>query len=85
MMKIEDAYERVSCFLYFGGCFRTEEGAIESVTHEDAGSGNCVHESQTLQEMASIHEFFHLVATETLALFEHLEFEFLTEYDAKVS
>jgi hypothetical protein len=37
--------------------------------------------SQTLQEAASIHEFFNLVATETLALFEHLDFEFLTEYD----
>ena len=37
--------------------------------------------SQTLQEEAFIHEFFDLVATETLALFEHLEFGFLTEYD----
>ena len=37
--------------------------------------------SQTLQEADSIHEFFNLVATETLALFDHLEFEFLTEYD----
>ena len=37
--------------------------------------------SQTLQEADSIHEFFNLVATETLALFEHLEFKFLTEYD----
>jgi hypothetical protein len=37
--------------------------------------------SQTLQEEASIHEFFNVVATETLALFEHLEFGFLTEYD----
>jgi hypothetical protein len=37
--------------------------------------------SQPLQEADSIHEFFNLVATETLALFEHLEFEFLTEYD----
>lgn len=37
--------------------------------------------SQTLQEEASIHEFFNLVATETLALFEHLDFGFLTKYD----
>ena len=36
--------------------------------------------SQTLEE-ASIHQFFNLVATETLALFEHLEFGFLIEYD----
>ena len=57
------------------------EGVIESVTHEDTGSGNCVHEFPNLQEKASIHEFFNLVATETLALFDHLEFGFLTEYD----
>ena len=37
--------------------------------------------SQTLQEDASINEFFSLVATETLALFEYLEFEFLYEFD----
>ncbi len=37
--------------------------------------------SQTLREADSIHEFFSLVATETLALFEHLEFGFLNEYD----
>jgi hypothetical protein len=37
--------------------------------------------SQSLQEASSIHEFFNLVATETLALFEHLECEFLTEDD----
>jgi len=37
--------------------------------------------SQTLQEEASIDEFFNLVATETLALFEFLEFEFLGEFD----
>ena len=37
--------------------------------------------SQTLQEETSIHEFFNLVATETLTLFVHLEFGFLTEYE----
>ena len=37
--------------------------------------------SQTLQEDASIDEFFSLVATETLALFEYLEFEFLSDFD----
>ena len=57
------------------------EGVIESVTHEDAGSGNCVHELPIpAKKAASIHEFFNLVATETLALFKHLDFEFLTEY-----
>jgi hypothetical protein len=35
----------------------------------------------TLQEEASIDEFFNLVATETLALFEHLELDFLSEFD----
>lgn len=38
--------------------------------------------SRTLQEEASDHEFFNLLVTETLALFEHLDFGFLTEYDA---
>jgi hypothetical protein len=35
----------------------------------------------TLHGEASIDEFFDLVATETLALFEHLEFEVLCEFD----
>ena len=35
--------------------------------------------SQTLQEEGFVHEFFNLVATGTLALFEHLEFKFLTD------
>jgi hypothetical protein len=37
--------------------------------------------ASTLQEEASIDEFFNLVATETLALFEHLAFDFLEEFD----
>ena len=37
--------------------------------------------ASSLQEEASIDEFFNLVATETLALFEHLEFDFLNEFD----
>ena len=37
--------------------------------------------ASSLQEEASIDEFFNLVATETLALFEHLEFDFLSEFD----
>jgi len=32
-----------------------------------------------LQEKTSIDEFFNVMATETLALFEHLEFDFLCE------
>ena len=41
--------------------------------------------SQTLQEEGTIHEFFNLVATETLALFDHVGFKFLTEYDVRPS
>jgi transposase len=37
--------------------------------------------SKTLQNAASIHEFLNAAATETVPLFEHLEFEFLLEYD----
>ena len=37
--------------------------------------------SQTLQDEPSIEEFFNVVATETLALFEYLEFEFLTDLE----
>jgi len=37
--------------------------------------------SQSLQEETSIDEFFNVVATETLALFGYLEFEFLYEFD----
>ena len=37
--------------------------------------------SQTLQEEASVDELFNVVATETLALFEYFEFEFLYELD----
>jgi hypothetical protein len=37
--------------------------------------------ASTLQEEVSIDEFFNVVATETLALFEHLEFDFLSEFD----
>jgi len=33
------------------------------------------------QEETSIDEFFNVMATETLALFEHLEFDFLEEFD----
>lgn len=37
--------------------------------------------SPTLQDEPSIEEFFDAVATETLALFEYLEFEYITEFD----
>jgi len=36
-----------------------------------------------LQEETSIDEFFNVMATETLALFEHLEFDFLEEFDVR--
>ncbi len=35
----------------------------------------------TLQEHSSVETFFNVVETETLALFEHLSFEFLEEFD----
>ena len=37
--------------------------------------------STILREDSSIDAFFDIVETETLALFEHLQFEFLTEFD----
>jgi hypothetical protein len=37
--------------------------------------------SATLQDVASVDDFFNVAATETVPLFEHLEFEFLLEYD----
>lgn len=35
----------------------------------------------TLQEHSSVETSFNVVETETLALFEHLSFEFLEEFD----
>ncbi|MFD1562783.1 transposase [Haloarchaeobius amylolyticus] len=35
----------------------------------------------TLQEHSSVETFFNVVETETLALFEHLSFDFLEEFD----
>ena len=35
----------------------------------------------TLQNVASVDDFLKVAATETVPLFEHLEFEFLLEYD----
>ena len=37
--------------------------------------------SATLQDDPSVDSFFNVVETETLALFEHLSFEFLEEFD----
>jgi hypothetical protein len=37
--------------------------------------------ANTLREEASVDNFLNVVATETVPLFEHLEFEFLTDYD----
>ncbi|SEL76041.1 transposase [Haloferax larsenii] len=37
--------------------------------------------TQALQEVASVDDFLNVAATETVPLFEHLEFEFLLEYD----
>ncbi len=37
--------------------------------------------SATLQDHPSVESFFNVVETETLALFEHLSFEFLEEFD----
>src|SRR6056297_3058096 len=35
----------------------------------------------TLQDDPSVESFFNVAETETLALFEHLSFEFLVEFD----
>ena len=37
--------------------------------------------ARTLQEVASVDDFLNVAATETVPLFEYLEFEFLMEYD----
>ncbi|SDN52515.1 hypothetical protein SAMN05192554_1565, partial [Haloarchaeobius iranensis] len=37
--------------------------------------------SATLQDAPSVETFFNVAETETLALFEHLSFEFLEEFD----
>ena len=37
--------------------------------------------SATLQDDPSVDSFFNVVETETLALFEHLSFEFFEEFD----
>ena len=36
--------------------------------------------SATLQDHPSVESFFNVAETETLALFEHLSFEFLEEF-----
>jgi hypothetical protein len=37
--------------------------------------------SKALQNVASVNEFLNAAATETVPLFEHLDFEFLLKYD----
>ena len=37
--------------------------------------------TNALQDVASVNDFLNAAATETVPLFEHLEFEFLLEYD----
>jgi hypothetical protein len=37
--------------------------------------------SKALQNVASVNEFLNAAAIETVPLFEHLDFEFLLEYD----
>jgi hypothetical protein len=37
--------------------------------------------SATLQDDLSVESFFNVVETETLALFEHLSFEFLADFN----
>jgi len=41
----------------------------------------CLRAPASCKEETSIGEFFNVMATETLALFEHLEFDFLEEFD----
>jgi hypothetical protein len=37
--------------------------------------------TNALQNVASVNEFLNAAATETVPLFEYLEFDFLLEYD----
>ena len=45
------------------------------------GGETTTSSTYTLRQKACVEEFFKLAATETLALFEHLEFDFLEEFD----
>jgi hypothetical protein len=58
-----------------------DERVIESVTYQAAGFAKCVQTSATLQDIASVDDFLNVAATETVPLFDYLEFEFLLEYD----
>jgi len=44
------------------------------------GVGTVFTSASTLQDIASIDDFSNAAATETIPLFDHLEFEFLLEY-----
>ena len=45
------------------------------------GTESVSNTAATLQDVASVDDFLNAVATETVPLFKHLEFEFLMEYD----
>ena len=45
------------------------------------GAGSVSNTSATLQDVASVDDFLNVAATETVPLFEHLEFEFLLEHE----
>jgi len=57
------------------------EPVTESVTYEAAGFEKCVSTTAILQYLISVEDFLNVVATETVPLFDHLEFKFLLEYD----
>ena len=45
------------------------------------GSETVSTSSKALQDVAPVNEFLNAAAAETVPLFEHLDFEFLLEYD----
>jgi len=50
---------------------RVEQQGLETVSTS----------SKVLRDVASVNEFLNAAATETVPLFEHVDFEFLLKYD----
>lgn len=61
------------------------ERVIERFSMNAAGRGNCVQQRHNLQDAVSVDDFLNVAATETVPLFEYLEFGFLFKYDVFTS
>jgi len=56
------------------------EGATERLTHNWAGSDKWAMAATSLQNHRSVEELFNHVDTILLAIFDHLDFSFLTDF-----